>query len=404
MAPAYAGGSVGSLAASVLNAFGVDVGTRPPALLPPIDAKLLNAGSIASARVLVLLVVDGLGAGVLQRQVARGGAPGLAGLGPPAILTSVFPSTTTAALTSIQTGLAPGQHGMAGYTLNLAATGRVVNMITFKPVDGGAFTTAAPDPASMVAGSSLFARLQAAGIPSVVVSHREYADSPLTRAHSRATPFSGHRTQAEFATLTLRTVMDACRARERRFVFAYWAGFDTLAHSYGPDSATCALELELLDHALRVGLLEPLARLADNVTLLVTADHGLAPLDPGGVRFQNEISALTGPWSHPPTGERRALGLALSDPGGASRLAELVGELGLVVPVHDAIEAGLYGPQPRHAELDSRIGNTLLLARHGASFPFRITRDAADVTTGGAHGSLTPDEMLVPLLAHRFGE
>jgi hypothetical protein len=352
----------------------------------------------------LLFVIDGLGAGVLQRQLAAGRAPGLANLAPPVTITSVFPSTTAAALTSIQNGLAPCRHGMAGYALRLAATGRVVNMISFKPVDGGAFTRAAPDPACMVAEPNLFERLLAAGVRSVVVSHREYVDSPLTKAQSRATPFAGHRSLAEFAALTLRTVLDASLAGERCFILGYWAGFDTLAHTYGPDSAACVLELELLDQALRVGLLEPLAESAHDVSVLLTSDHGVATLAEDAVRTQNTFSAVTGPWRHPPTGERRALGLALSDPDGAARLADVVGDLGVVMPVRAALDAGLYGPLPLHAELDSRIGDTLLLARDGASFPFRATRETQDLNKGGAHGSLTADEMLVPLIARRFGQ
>jgi hypothetical protein len=400
--PAYAGGCVANLAASVLAAFDVDIDASD-ALLPPVAADSLDPQCIAQAQVLVLIVIDGLGYEVLRRALGRGAMPGFARLGSPGRLTSVFPSTTAAALTSIQNGLAPAQHGMAGYTLNLPRAGRVVNMITFKPVDGGAFTRPAPEPLTMALGPTLFERLAANDVPSVVVSHREYGGSPLTKAQSREAPFVGHRTMAEFASLALRAATDAAAAGERRFVFAYWAGVDTLAHTYGPDSAECALELELLDHALRTGLIEPLAAADADVTLLVTADHGVATLDPDAVRYQSDIVAVTGAWRHPPTGERRALGLALSGPRDAEQLATLVGDLGIVLPAHEAIEHGLYGPGPLHPELDTRIGDTLLLARNGASFPYRSSRENADLTSGGAHGSLTSAEMYVPLIARRFG-
>jgi hypothetical protein len=400
--PAYAGGCVGNLAASVLAAFGCDPTGE---LLPALAADVLDPQLVSNAQVLVLVVIDGLGFEVLRRALTRGAAAGFASLGEPGRLTSVFPSTTAAALTSIQNGRAPAQHGMAGYTLNLPRADRVVNMTTFKPVDGGAFTRPAPEPLTMALGPTLFERLAANDVPSLVVSHREYGGSPLTKAQSREAPFIGHRTLAEFVALTLRAAADAAAAGGRRFVFAYWAGLDTLAHTYGPESAECALELELLDHALRSGLLEPLTAAGDDVTVLVTADHGVATLAPDAVRFQSEIAAVTGAWNHPPTGERRALGLALSDPRAAERLATLVGDSGVVVPAHDAIEHGLYGSGPLHPELDQRIGNTLLLARNGASFPhrYRSSRENADLTSGGAHGSLTTAEMYVPLMARRFG-
>ena len=47
-------------------------------------------------------------------------------------LTSVFPSTTVAALSSVWTGLAPSQHGYLGTRLFLRELGSVVDMIPLK--------------------------------------------------------------------------------------------------------------------------------------------------------------------------------------------------------------------------------------------------------------------------------
>jgi hypothetical protein len=137
------------------------------------------------------------------------------------------------------------------------------------------------------------------------------------------------------------------------------------------------------------------------VVVIVTADHGQIDLDPTQMMPLNALNGAAGGWRHSPTGERRAIGLALTQAEGRAELRSLVGERGIVLPVAEAVQAGLYGPPPVHPELAERIGDTLLLARDRAAFPYRASRDGGELMRG-SHGSLTADEMLVPLLAQRF--
>ena len=390
--PAYSGGSVANVAASVVRAFGGST----DGLLPPLDAMLLDPAILDGARVVVLLVIDGYSALAHRRHGAR-----LTQLGGEsfhdATITSVFPSTTAAALTSLQTGVAPGQHGMAGYTLFLPALGRVVNMVRFQPVDGGQFDASRLDTRSFVPVPTIYDILREQGIESVVVSHKEYASSPLTRVHSGDTPYAGHRSTGEMAALLRREI----ERPGRRFVFGYWAGVDMLGHTYGPESAPFAVEIDTLSYTLRTHVLEPLAALGDDVAIILTADHGMTDTPEASVTTLNDLNALTGAWRRPATGERRAAGLSLPEPGARLRLRDALGDRAAILDAHDAVDAGLYGPTVHHPDLQERIGDTLLLARGPASFPFQSSRPKPTPSIG-AHGSLTAEEMLVPLLVWRF--
>src|SRR5438105_10417409 len=73
---------------------------------------LPEANGLAAARQIVLLVLDGLGWDQLQERPAL--APGMAAMTSWPI-TSVVPTTTAVALTSITTGLPPAGHGVVGY-------------------------------------------------------------------------------------------------------------------------------------------------------------------------------------------------------------------------------------------------------------------------------------------------
>jgi hypothetical protein len=286
---------------------------------------------------------------------------------------------------------------MAGYTLYLPALGRVVNMVRFQPVDGGQFDAETLDPANFLPVPTIYDVLREHGIESVVVSHKEYQNSPLTKVHSGETRYSGHRTLGEMAALLLREVQKP----GKRFVFGYWAGVDMLGHTHGASSEISDVEADTVVQTLRRHVLEPLSAPGGDSAVVLTADHGLIDIPEAAATTMNDLNALTGAWPRPATGERRAVGLSLSEPAARLRLRDALGDRAAILDARDAIAAGLYGPPAHHVDLQDRIGDTLLLARGPASFPFQSSRTPTTPSLG-AHGSLTPEEMLVPLLAWRF--
>lgn len=392
--PAYDGGSIGNLPASILNAFSSPGQDNNSSLLSPLQPSVLHPGFLDGARVVVLIVVDGFGADVLGWAEAEGALRHLSQAQMATRMTSVFPSTTAAALTTLQTGLPPAQHGMAGYTLYMAAQQAVINMISWKPVGGMPVRLPLPQPKGFLGVPTLYDLLECHDIPSTVVSNLAFMDSPLTRVHSPGVPYSGHRTPAEFAGMLLREV----EKPGRRFVFGYWDGYDALSHTHGPESAICLDELHLLDAALGRGFFDRLGNRSGDVAVLVTADHGHAPISIERTHSLKKILREHSPARLIPTGDRRAMGLAFDDLPGLQALREIAGDDGVVLPVHDAVKAGLYGPGELYPGLEARIGKTLLLAKDDASFVYPQSNNP----TAGGHGSLTSREMLVPLLGWRF--
>ena len=124
--PAYAGANVRGIV---------------PALLAPRRAASptwFPEPAVGASRY-VLLVLDGLGWEQLQER--RHLAPTLASMvgGP---ITTVAPSTTATALTSITTGLTPGEHGLVGYRMEVA--GQVLNVLRWGTASGDARRTIEP--------------------------------------------------------------------------------------------------------------------------------------------------------------------------------------------------------------------------------------------------------------------
>src|SRR5215472_18718748 len=119
--PGYAHSALDALATSVLASLGV-----------PGEANPL---SLAPARRVCLLLVDGLGWELLRaNQAAAAFLSELAATGAP--LTAGFPATTATSLGTLGTGRAPGQHGLLGYQVIVPGRGTLLNALRWdKAVD-----------------------------------------------------------------------------------------------------------------------------------------------------------------------------------------------------------------------------------------------------------------------------
>src|SRR5439155_5508126 len=136
---------------------------------------------VVGARATVLLVLDGLGWDACERHPDL--LRELSALSGRAI-TTVVPSTTPAALTSLTTGLPPGRHGITGFRFRVDRT--VLNAIRWQQENG----KRPPDPAA-VQRSEPFA-----GRPVPVVTKSEFRTSGFTGAHLRGAGFHGWQTTA----------------------------------------------------------------------------------------------------------------------------------------------------------------------------------------------------------------
>jgi Type I phosphodiesterase / nucleotide pyrophosphatase len=264
-----------------------------PALLgPPDETPAWMPAGVAGASQVVLFVVDGLGWEQLQARLRL--APTLASMVGGSV-TTVAPSTTSTALTSLTTGLPPGEHGVVGY--RIAAQGEVLNVLRWSTVAGDARLTIPP---SKLQPSAPFL-----GERPAVVTRAEYRRSGFTGAHLDPARFWGYRTMATMVTEVGRLV----RAGEP-FVYSYYDGLDKVAHEYGLGEHYDA-ELSWIDHLVE-RLLTDLPR---GAALVVTADHGQVEVGDHVVELAGDVLAQTSMqsgegrfrWLHARAGRARAL-------------------------------------------------------------------------------------------------
>jgi hypothetical protein len=349
---------------------GAWVGAVAPALLEDARPQWLP-DLVEGARTVVLLVLDGLGWAPIESTPQL--VPTLASMsgGP---ITTVAPSTTVAALTSITTGRPPAQHGVVGYRMRVA--GDVLNVLRWQT---GEHT---PDPEQVQPHDAFGGRR----VPAVTKA--EFRTSAFSKAHLRGVEFKGWR--------AVSTIVEHCRLLAEAgepFVYAYNDGVDKVAHEYGLRDGFMRAELRATDELVAAVL----DALPDSAALVVTADHGQVHVEPDGHRGLEPLQKLAGQTA----GEGRFRTL-WARPGAARDLLDAArdafGDVAWVRSREQVFDEGWLGPGAS-AEVRGRIGDVVLAAREPVIFVDRGM--PLEVQMKSHHGSLTREEMLVPLVAAR---
>lgn len=395
--PAYGGRSVPNVAASLVRALG-----REPAegTLPPLADEVDPFQGRRAEGPVLLVVVDGLGFDRLADLAERGSAPARAWLAHTRPITTVFPSTTTVALTSLSTASAPARHGLVGHRAYLPRFGAVVELLHMSPL-GVAAEEALVGPAwtpELVSGAPTVFR--ASGVPAVAISRDRFDGHGFTRLLYDGAAYLPYATLSDFAGRLVETL---AADSPPPLTLAYWDELDALEHLRGPGSGAVALELEQLGALLTFVARELGPRRARALTVLVTADHGLVPSDPERQLAVDREPAIEALLARPPSGDRRAA-LLRARPGQADRLAEeVVARLPAGARALDAgraLREGLFGPPPFHPELEERIGDLVVLIPSPGGITYTMPgRAGARRPMLGAHGGLEPAELVVPLVA-----
>jgi len=375
--PGYGKRSLGELLPSMLSALGI--------------AGFVNPLGIEPAPRVCLLLVDGLGWDLLRAH--REAAPFLNSIaGEP--LTAGFPATTAASLSSLATGVPPGEHGLIGYTMALPGYERAFNTLTWSLYGLGPRVDLreALVPEAFQPHPTLAERAAAAGVPIHYLGPAFHEGSGLSRAIGRGQRFHPAESLAAIQAGALRRL-----TARPALVYGYYSRLDAAGHIEGVASGAWREALVAVDNGVRT-LAEQLP--ADTL-LVVTGDHGMVDLRP------NERLDLA---DHPDlnagvtllAGEARARYVrtapgATEDVVSAWRAA--LGDRMWIWKREEAIATGIFGPQVSD-QARERIGD-VVAAAHGRVGVVQRDVDPAQARLNGHHGSLTPAEQLVPRLMYR---
>lgn len=399
--PYYDRLSLANLPASVCHWLGI-----PAFGQAPLRPELLSAAGGPFRRV-VLVVVDGLGLGQLEYFIELGKQknsrlslwPTLLSEGMLAPLTSVVPSTTTSALTTLWTGRTPAEHGVMGYEMYLKEYSLVANMILHTPAsyagDVGGLQRAGFKPETFLPVGTLGPHLAAHGVQCSAFQHLSIARSGLSSMLFPQVNVIPFRTLSDLWVSTAATLQN--QPVGSSYTYIYWGDLDDLCHRYGPQDRRVELEFasfstlfEDFIHTLRRG-----AR--GDTLLLLTADHGHLHTPANADYELSNHPALSSCLHLLPSGENRLAYLFLR-PGKEQQCLDYInrtwpGKFDLM-PSSQVISSGLFGGGTHHPRLADRLGDWVMFAAEDAYLWWA----AKENTLRGRHGGLSRTEMLIPLL------
>lgn len=327
---------------------------------------------------------------------------------------TVFPSTTTAALTTLQTGLAPVRHGFFEWYLYIKEIDETIFSLPFSPLKkpgrnlllkrGVSRDVILPIRDSQ---NTIYKKLKRKSVPSFYFNHKNYVKSAYSsRVFNGAIPSPFENMKELFKKL--RKTLN--NTKGPAYFYVYWDKIDETLHRYGSKSEISRNAIK--DFFTRLQKFIEKEKSAE-ILFLITSDHGHIDVNPEKTLYLNKYRWLTdnfeiGPKGRPilPSGSPRDIFLHIKLERVRevkARLSELFGRKADVYLTGDLINKGIFGKKKPSKRFLERAGNVLIIPRknyliwyehvHGVKFDLK-----------GHHGGFSDKEMIIPFAVFRSSQ
>ncbi len=374
--PDYNGGSIVNLMSSISKSFG----SRPKyKTLKTLSPKELDSRNI------VLIVIDGLGYEFLKKN-GKGTAFEKYLLGR---ITSVFPPTTAAAITTFQTGVAPQQHAVTGWFMNIKEMGIIGMPLPFRS-RAGAFDLSKHIKIKDVINRKGFSDFLKA--KTFVVTMKDIANSEYSILMAGKSKRMAYKTLNGFFSQISKAVKSGKR---RKYIYAYWPQLDSICHHKGVESKKSRKHLRELNSGLKKFLKQIEGT---DTTVIVTADHGLVDFKEIKMEKHPQMKKCL---SLPLCGEPRAA-FCYVHPSKTKQFKEYVKKKLRnkfeLFKSEELVKKGWFGLFEPNEKLFDRIGDYILIAKNNYSIKDCVLGEKKHNFVAH-HGGLSKEEMYVPLIA-----
>ncbi|MEJ2280866.1 MAG: alkaline phosphatase family protein [Candidatus Bathyarchaeota archaeon] len=327
-------------------------------------------------------------------------------------LTSVFPSQTTNALTTLNTGLTPQEHGLFEYYLYFKEVDRIISTLSFDPLGSkrrNELIDKGFDPNVLFNGNTIQKKLRKSGVRTYVHIYSGYAYSNYCRLL-----FDENNIVPSLKSSDLIVNLKKTLEKESgpAYFFVHLSNLDTISHEYGPKSYEFSAELSAISYLLQKELISKIdKKTAQETMILFTSDHGEVDINPQSTMYLNEFPGFINTLRKAkngkrifPTGSARDIFLHLDEEklnDTMNLLKQKIGTKARVLKTKEAIKTGLFGIGDATKEFLERVGNCLILP-YGKETIWYEHFKGRRLNLLGHHGGLNKEEMLVPLAINRL--
>ncbi len=355
--------SILSVASSVLKYFGVTDCEHKT--LPELD-ELLDK----NYKNVIVMLFDGMGASVLKEHLNEDDFLKKHHL---TDISSVYPSTTVAAVTAIESGYSPLETGWIGWDLYFDEIGE--NVAAFKNTlqRNGEPAADYNVPLKYIPYKRIFQRIEE-------VKGRKTA--------FYVSVFSKYRSKSVHHIC--KTVYRLSKKRKQKYIYTYWNQPDNIMHIYGVHSTEAKNEVQMINSEI-----EKLCKKLKKSLVIITADHGQTDCVN---EYLEDYPVLTDMLKVPPSVEPRALSFFVKDGKTAEFKEEfnkIFGSSFNLMTKEEVFSENLLGYGTAHHKTKDFIGDFFAVAT--SNVMLNIKR--SDFEAIGGHAGLVEEEMTVPFIA-----
>ncbi len=379
--------SIVNLSSSILHSFS---GTSPHPQL-----KQLNMEKLQSKKNILLFILDGFGLNLLTRYKKE--LPWLYDHLNSSI-TSVFPPTTSAAITSLISGRTPYEHGIIGWTLFFKEFAKYIDYLPIWDT----ITTSTLDAESynifdIMDVKTIFQQIHDENTLCYNITPLHISESANTLKNSGDAIIMGYKNNYDMFSY-IRNAL-AADHNGRKFIYTYNPEPDHMKHTEGTNSINALTHLKEMDNQLEKLAQELRDTGQRDTAIIVTADHGLIDIDE--YFYVNEDKELFDTLLLPTFPEPRFISF-FSKPGKQSSCRQALDKYKndfWILDREEFFSSGILGSGVPHKKIDDFIGDFIAIAHTNKAMKWILQQNGkSEKELIAHHAGLHPDEMIVPLI------
>ena len=319
-------------------------------------------------------------------------------------LTSQFPSTTAAHVTTIHTGLPVGQSGVHEWYYYEPLVDAIIAPLLFSYAGGSkerdTLKASGIQPASLYPQGMFYPQLRRMGVTPYVFGSNEYTPSTYSSIVMDGAELRSFKTLAE-SLVNVGLLIE--KQTHPTYIHLYFDKIDSLGHEYGPTAPQTEAEIETFLLMMEY-YFERIFKGKKRVLFLMTADHGQSEVDPATTIYLNTNPSFKGFEKFiktnrkgqllVPAGSARDMFLYIKDDmldEAQSFLVKRMEGKADVVKTEYLMENGYFGGEVS-SRFRERVGNLVILPYRYESV-WWYEKDKFEMKFYGHHGGLTPQEM-----------
>lgn len=334
-------------------------------------------------RNVIFLVLDGMGEHILNRLSPKGYFNNKK----VDCITSVYPSTTTAALTTYYSGRPPYETGWIAWSQYFKEYGRALDMLSHKESYKGEVyeNTKINVFDSVVNYETIFERIEKA--------------SPNIKAYEINPTYSDKRSKRSIRADSLDEIIQniemLCQNTEEKFIMAYSDNPDGLLHKYGASSEEAKNFIEEAEEKIQ----NMYNNLPNDTILIISADHGHKDIEKAYTLLDYpEIQECL---IMPPSLESRVVTFWVKEnmrKEFEERFNNIFKDEFWLLTKEEFLEKHFLGYGEQHPKIDDFIGNYIALSTEGSIIRLETFLAEGKKVKKSTHCGLTKDEMEVPVI------